>query len=111
MQGVLAELHEGSRAVVHLEPVVEVVNRERVWKLIYAKGFRAEGGECSSCGSYALRQDGECGLCGGDLSPVAGLVDRMSQAVLEAGGKVEVVDGAAASTLSEHGSIAAMLRY
>jgi len=111
VQGLLAELHDGGRAVVGLQWVVEVANRDRVWKLIYAKGFKAEGGECASCGRYALVQVGECALCGGTLRSVAGLVDRLSQAVLEAGGRVEVVDGAAATTLAGHGSIAAMLRY
>lgn len=111
VNGIMAELHEGGRAVAGVEQVVEVANRDRVWKLVYAKGFRTEGGECSSCGSYALRQKGECALCGGEVRPVAGLVDRLSQAVLEAGGNVEVVDGAAAATLAGQGSIAAMLRY
>lgn len=111
VNGLLAELHEGGRAVAGLDQVVEVANRDRVWKLVYAKGFRVEGGECASCGSYSVRQQGKCPLCGGDLQPVAGLVDRLSQAVLETGGNVEVVDGAAATTLADHGSIAAMLRY
>jgi peptide subunit release factor 1 (eRF1) len=111
VNGLVAELHEGGRAVAGLEQVVEVANRDRVWKLVYAKGFRVEGGECASCGRYAIRQKGQCVLCGGDVQPVAGLVDRLSQAVLETGGNVEVVDGAAAATLADHGSIAAMLRY
>jgi peptide subunit release factor 1 (eRF1) len=111
VEGVLAELHDGGRAVVELSPVIEAANQGRVWKLIYAKGFSAEGGECSGCGGYSHLQSGICPLCGGELRPVAGFLDRLSQGVLEVGGQVEVVDGAAAETLAGLGSIAALLRY
>jgi hypothetical protein len=38
-------------------------------------------------------------------------VDRLTQSVLEMGGRVEVVDGPAKTTLSKKGEIAALLRY
>jgi stalled ribosome rescue protein Dom34 len=111
VEGVLAELHSGGRAMVALAPVIEAANHGRVWKLVYAKGFSADGGECSGCGGYSNHQAGTCALCGGELGAVSGLIDRLSQGVLETGGQVEVVDGAAAETLKGLGSIAAVLRY
>ena len=49
----------------------------------------------------------------GDLggAPAAQTLDRLSQTVLDMGGKLEVVDGPAATRLGKHGSIAALLRY
>ncbi len=111
VEGILAELHDGGRAVVELGPVVEAVNHDRVWKLIYVKDFYPEGGECSGCGAYSHLQSGSCSQCGGEVARVSGLVDRLSQGVLEVGGQVEVLGGAAAERLGQHGSIAAMLRY
>jgi peptide subunit release factor 1 (eRF1) len=106
-----AELHQGGKAVVDLEAVVEATNRGRVWKLAYVKGFTAEGGQCRSCGSFAAAANGACPLCGGDIQPVPGFVDRLSQGVLEMGGRVEVVGGPPARRLAALGSVAALLRY
>jgi hypothetical protein len=38
-------------------------------------------------------------------------IDRLSQSVLEMGGRVEVVDGPARTALAKKGDIAALLRY
>jgi hypothetical protein len=78
---------------------------------VYSKGFRAEGRECRECGSYSVADSDTCVLCAGTLQPVPGFIDRLSQGVMEMGGKVEVVNGEAAEKLSEVGSIAALLRY
>lgn len=111
VDGVLAELHDGGRAVVELGPVIDAANQGRVWKLVYAKGLSVEGGECAGCGAYSNQSSGQCSLCGKRLQPVSGLVDRISQGVIETGGQVEAIDGAAAETLGRYGSIAAVLRY
>ncbi len=111
VQGLLAELHDGGKAVAGLPPVLAAVNQGKVWKLVYAKGFQAAGGECRGCGCFTQEGDGSCSTCTGGLEPVPTLVDRLSQAVLEQGGGVEVVDGPAADLLRRHAPCAAVLRY
>jgi hypothetical protein len=111
VEGLLHELHEGGKAVTGVMDVVEAVNRGRVWKLFYGKGYKTSGGECRQCGSFAAATVQTCPLCGGAVHRVRQYVDRLSQRVLDMGGQVEVVDGDAAAALGSHGSIAALLRY
>lgn len=111
VDGLIAELHDGGKAVSDFAPVVDAVNHGRVWKLVYGKGFASEGGQCGDCGCYLPSGDGECSYCGGEVARVRHCVDRLSQSVLEMGGRVEVVDGLAARKLAGVGSIGAVLRY
>jgi len=111
VEGVLAELHDGGKAIAEFPGVLDAVNQGRVWKLFYAKGLKKVGGECSDCGAYAPDPTGPCTYCGGEVQRVTRIVDRLSQSVMEMGGKVEVVDGPAAEHLKPRGSIAALLRY
>ncbi len=111
VEGVLAELHDGGKAVAEFASVLDAVNQGRVWKLVYAKGLRKEGGECRDCGAYSPHAVGPCVYCGGDVQPVSQCLDRLSQSVMEMGGQVEVVDGPAADKLKPQGSIAALLRF
>lgn len=109
--GMIAELHEGGKAVAGLVSVLDAVNHGRVWTLLYAKGFAPVGGECRGCGGFSAEPQGFCPTCRTRLEPEARLVDRLSQAVLESAGRVEVLDGRAAAQLEGLGSIAALLRY
>jgi peptide subunit release factor 1 (eRF1) len=111
VEGLMAELHEGGKAVAALGPVVDAVNSDRVWKLVYAKGYATEGGECRGCGAFSAQSAGACPVCGEQLQAVGGFVDRLSQGVLGVGGQVEVVGSEAASRLAPVGPIAALLRY
>jgi peptide chain release factor subunit 1 len=111
IEGLLAELHEGGKALTGLDALVAAVNQGRVWKLFYGKNFAAEGGECRSCGELAAATGGACSTCGGKVQRVGQIVDRLSQRVLDTGGNVEVVDGPAATLLARHGSLGALLRY
>jgi stalled ribosome rescue protein Dom34 len=111
VEGVLAELHDGGKAVAEFASVLDAVNQGRVWKLVYAKGLKKEGGECKACGSYSPHSIGPCVYCGGEVRPLPNSVDRLSQTVMEMGGQVEVVDGPAADDLAPLGHIAALLRY
>ena len=49
---------------------------------------------------------GECEYCSGRVEPVEQMIDRVSQRVLDEGGRVEVVAGPAAARLAKLGSIA-----
>ena len=111
VEGVLAELHDGGKAVGEFGSVLDAVNQGRVWKLVYAKGLNKEGGECGDCGAYSPHAVGPCVYCGGDVPPVSHGLDRLGQSVMEMGGQVEVVDGPAADKLKSQGSIAALLRF
>ena len=111
VEGVLAELHDGGKAVADFASVLDAVNQGRVWKLFYAKGLKKVGGECSDCGSYAPDPTGPCTYCGGNVQRLPQCVDRLTQSVMEMGGQVEVIDGPAARALAPHGEIAALLRY
>ena len=111
VQGVLAELHDRGKAVAGFAAVLDAVNQGRVWTLVYGKGFIARGGECGSCDAYSPHAKGPCVYCGEKVHPLPQCVDRLSQSVLEMGGRVEVVDGDARKKLDKPGGIAAMLRY
>ena len=111
VEGVVAELHDGGKAVAEFGAVLDAVNQGRVWKMIYTKGLKKEGGECTECGAYSPHSVGPCVYCGGDVRPLMHCLDRLSQSVMELGGQVEVVNGAAADELKAHGSIAALLRF
>lgn len=111
LEDLLSEMHEGGRAVAGLEDVCEVVGEMRVWTLVYEQSMDAEGGECRECGLLTTKTSGFCPRCRAGLQPVSQLVDRLAQVVMETGGRVEVVSGAAAQDLEAVGSIGALLRY
>jgi hypothetical protein len=111
VEGLVAELHDRGKAVAGFGSVLDAVNQGRVWKLFYGKSYSVEGGECSDCAAYSPHPKGPCVYCGGDVHPVEQCLDRLSQTVLDMGGRIEVVDGPAAKSLAKHGSIAALLRY
>jgi peptide subunit release factor 1 (eRF1) len=111
VEGVMAELHDGGKAVAEFPGVLDAVNQGRVWKLVYAKGLDKIGGECANCNAYAPDSTGICTYCGGEVQRLTRFVDRLSQSVMEMGGQVEMVDGPAAEQLKSKGSIAALLRY
>ena len=111
VQGVLAELHDRGKAVGGFAAVLDAVNQGRVWTLVYGKGYTNKAGECGSCDAYSPHAKGPCVYCGEDVHPLPQCIDRLSQSVVEMGGRVEVVDGDAKQKLETPGGIAAMLRY
>jgi peptide chain release factor subunit 1 len=111
VEAVLAELHDRGKAVAGFAAVLDAVNQGRVWTLVYNKDFSALAGECGDCAAYSPHARGPCVYCGGTVKPMAQPVDRISQSVLEMGGRVEVVDGAARTALGKQGGVAALLRY
>lgn len=111
VEGLMSEMHEGGRAVAGLDEVCDVVSEMRVWTLVYEQRLDAEGGECRECGVLTTKTSGFCSRCRAGLQPVAQLVDRLAQVVLDTSGRVEVVSGAAAEDLNAIGSIGALLRY
>ncbi len=84
---------------------------ERVWRLIYAAGFRPEGGRCGNCGMLFAKTEGSCDYCGGSVKRIDDLIEQMVERVLDQDGKVEQVAGDAALRLQQVGSIGAVLRF
>ena len=111
VKGVFAELHDGGKAVAGFASVLDAVNQGRVWTLVYGKGFTTKAGECGDCNAYSPHAKGPCVYCGGKVAPLSQPIDRLSQSVLEMGGKVECVNGPARTALAKKGEIAALLRY
>jgi peptide chain release factor subunit 1 len=94
-----------------LDPTLLALIEKRIWRLVYADGFRPRGGECGNCSTLYSRTDGACDYCTGTVQPVADLVERIVERVLESDGKVEEVKGEAADRLRRAGGIGAILRF
>ena len=101
---------KGDRGVLGLSDTLEAIQEGRVYRLVVARDFRAEGKECASC--HVLVSGGleKCPFCGGRLDPAPDLINRASHRVLDMGGKVQLVSGEAAAKLAEAG-IGALLRF
>ena len=101
---------KGERGVLGLSDTLGAIQAGRVYRLIVARDFRAEGKECASC--HVLTSDGldSCSFCGGKLNAAPDLINRASHRVLDMGGKVQLVSGEAATKLSAAG-IGALLRF
>lgn len=110
VRDLLKEVHKGGRAVAGLSPTLDAINQGRVWKLVYLQGIRLEGGSCSHCQVLVPPADQHCPMCGKAVEREKHMVDRMSRAVLERGGHVEMVDGPAAEALRQVADVAAILR-
>ena len=103
---------DGHHPFTHgLEATLRAVCEQRVWRLIYADGFSSNGGQCANCGMLFVRTAGSCDYCGGAITPLDDLLERMIERLLEQDSKIESVAGDAASRLQQVGSIGAFLRF
>jgi len=96
--------------VLGVTDTLGAIHEGRVYRLIVARDFRVEGKECSSCHVLVANGDEKCSFCGGKLDPAPDLINRASRRVLDRGGKVQLVSGAAAAKLADAG-IGAILRF
>jgi peptide chain release factor subunit 1 len=106
---IIGDAHHPSE--LGLEPTVDALCQERVWRLIYADSFHPRGGRCVNCTMLFARTEGSCDYCGAAIKPVDDLLEQMIQRVLEQDGKIEEVTGDAALRLRQVGSIGAVLRF
>jgi peptide subunit release factor 1 (eRF1) len=106
---VLKEVKAGGRGVAGLPATLQAINNGRVYKLVYLQSLRLEGAVCGHCNVLATPADERCPVCGKPMDVEPYLIDRMSRAVLEKGGHVEVVSGPAGETLRQVGEVAALL--
>jgi len=87
VEGVLAELHDGGKAVAGFASVLDAVNQGRVWKLFYAKGLKKVGAVAPMRRPPQPVGDGDgrpCRGCrrSGRRAPQATRLDRGPAAVL-----------------------------
>ena len=105
----LKEVRKGGRAVAGLAATLEAINEGRVWKLVYFRGLRLDGGVCNACNMLFDPADERCPVCGKKIEVEPHMLDRMARAVLERGGHVEIVDGPAAEALRSVSDVAALM--
>jgi peptide chain release factor subunit 1 len=110
VESMITAAMKGERAVLGISETLAAIQEQRVYRLVVARDYRAEGKECDSC--QVLVADGleKCSFCGGDLRPAPDLVNRASRRVLDQAGKVQMVSGEAADKLAGIG-IGAVLRF
>jgi peptide chain release factor subunit 1 len=109
VRDLLKEVRKGGRAVAGLGPTLAALNEGRVWKLVYLKDLKLEGGVCGACHMMYDPADEVCPLCQKPLDRETQMVDRMSRSVLDQGGHVEPVEGPAAEALKQVAEVAAIL--
>ena len=110
VESMITAAMKGDRAVLGLSETLTAIQEARVYRLVVARDFRAEGKECSSCGVLVPAELQQCSFCGGKLEPAPDLINRASHRVIEQAGKVQMVSGEAADRLSANG-IGAVLRF
>jgi peptide chain release factor subunit 1 len=96
---------------IGLEPTVHALCEERIWRMVYAQGFTATGGQCANCRMLFAMSDGSCEYCGAAITPTEDLLERMVERALEQDSLLEEVSGSAAARLRQAGGIGAILRF
>ena len=110
VESMVTAAHKNDRAVLGAVDTIEAINEGRVYCMVVARDYRAEGAECSSCRSLFVEQRGECPVDGATLSVAPDLINRASRRVLEQDGRVRVVSREASNRLGQTG-IGAILRF
>jgi hypothetical protein len=98
----------GGLAVLGLEETCAAVNRRAVGVLFVQAEHTTPGSACLECGRVTCEDGSACSVCGGEVRPVPDVVDRLSESVRAAGGRVQHVlsDGPLAAV-----EAGALLRY
>jgi peptide subunit release factor 1 (eRF1) len=94
-----------------LKAILHELKDGRIWQLVYADGFAARGSKCPSCAGLFAEGQKSCTYCGAKLGAVDDLVECLVEHIINDGGKVELVRGAAAQRLHSEGGIGAFLRF
>ncbi|HNX49487.1 MAG TPA: hypothetical protein PKL08_04940 [Thermoanaerobaculaceae bacterium] len=109
IRDLLREVRKGGRAVAGMSAVLDNINEGRVWKLVYLQGLSLEGAVCEGCNMLFDPANELCPICTKVLDRETKMIDRMSRAVLDQGGHVEMVNGPAAEALRQVSEVAALL--
>jgi peptide chain release factor subunit 1 len=98
----------GSTAVLGLEQACAAVNRRAVEVLFVQAEHTTAGSICVDCERVTCEMGSACSVCGGSLRSLPDVVDRLSELVRDAGGRVQHIlnDGPLAEV-----EAGALLRY
>jgi peptide subunit release factor 1 (eRF1) len=110
VESLITSAMKGERAALGIDETLAAINQGRVHCLVVAKGYRAEGRQCRSCGVLVVDDAENCSYCGEELVAAPDLINRASRRVLEQSGRVQIVSGAAAERLNPAG-VGAVLRF
>lgn len=111
IEALITSARKKDRAVLGLANTLSAAQQGRIYSLAVGSGFQSAGMQCPSCRVLLTENIETCPFCQGRVEAVADLVNRLSHAVLDHGGKVQIVTGAAAEALSSVGGIGALLRF
>ena len=101
-----------TRAVAGLDDTIDMLNQQRVMTLVVDDGQTIPGGVDLVSGMLTTQTEGTYAATGGDVQPVADLIELMLDKAMEQGASLELVHSdAARQALQEHGPAAALLRF
>lgn len=101
-----------SRAVAGLDDTLDMLNQQRVMTLVVDDGTTIPGGVDAASGMLTTQTDGTYEATGGEVRPVADLIELMLDKAMEQGATLELVRSEEArAALTEHGPAAALLRF
>jgi peptide subunit release factor 1 (eRF1) len=101
---------KSDKAVVGLDRVLEAVNFNRAWRLVYVDGLSAPGFECTQCAALFASQDASCSYCGGAVNAEENVVALAVEQAVRKGAIIEVVSRNAAASLQDVGGIGVLLK-
>ncbi|HSE98568.1 MAG TPA: hypothetical protein VLD57_09915, partial [Blastocatellia bacterium] len=110
VDSMITSAHKGDRAVLGIADTLAALQEGRIYCMVVARDYHAEGRQCSSCNVLVIAGIERCSFCGGRMEPAPDLINRASHRVIEQAGKVYMVSGAAAEKLARHG-VGAVLRF
>lgn len=101
-----------SRAVAGLDDTLDMLNQQRVMKLVVDDDVRLEGGVDAQSGMLTLQTTGTYEATGGEIRTESDLIEVMLERAMAQGAELELVrSNEAKKALQEHGPVAALLRY
>lgn len=80
----------------------------KVDRLVVARDLEKDGVQCTKCGFYLVRRDGDCPYCGGELTDGIDLVESL---IRIAASQAVAVEFASADTMQDLKGVAALLKY
>jgi hypothetical protein len=101
---------EGSCAVTGLGATLDLLNKGRIWQLIYAEGLHGRALECRQCAAVFGESHERCVYCGSPLEAAGNLADLIYKHSIARGTRVRKVSADAAAALSAAGGIGAFVR-
>jgi hypothetical protein len=101
---------EGSWAVTGLGTTLDLLNKGRIWQLVYAEGLHGRALECRQCAAIFSESHEHCVYCGSPLEAVGNLADLIYKHSIVHGARVRKVSADAGVALSAAGGIGGFIR-